>query len=235
MNMARRMVANPPENNITAATDFAHGWNLFLCRNHPALPGIIKNSAGVHDWAHVTERFEMINLAGGLDGDGRGVAGFQHVAEAFGDFARIEFAGGDAVAEEDARETFGEHELTVGGTQRDGCVFARAAAAEIFAADDNGIIAVELAFLDVADGVNRFGQAVEGVAAELLVFLGDGGHEVQKLRGDDLVGVNVVAHDIDGAGKNGLHNERNVSCANGIFNQISITGLSGGAGGGGRY
>jgi hypothetical protein len=25
------------------------------------------------------------------------------------------------------------------------------------------------------------------------------------LRGDDLVGVNVVAHDVNGAGKNGLH------------------------------
>src|ERR1700709_717488 len=98
----------------------------------------------------------MIYLAGRLRGhrrsikvNGYDIAGFQNVAEAFGDFAGIEFAGGDAVAEENAREAFGEHELAVGRTQGDGCVFARAAAAEIFPADDDRIIAVELAFLDV--------------------------------------------------------------------------------------
>ena len=89
----------------------------------------------------------MIDLAGRLDRDGGGVeihghdvAGFQDVAEAFGDFARIKFAGGDAVAEENARETFGEDDLASGRAQRDGRVFARTAAAEIFPGDDDGII-----------------------------------------------------------------------------------------------
>ena len=99
-------------------------------------------------------------------------------------------------------------------------MLARGPAAEVFPADDDGIIAVELAGLDVADRVERGGQTIERVAAELFIFLGYGRHEVQKLRGDDLIGVNVVAHDVDGAGKNRLHSERNVPCAAEIFNQI---------------
>ena len=57
MNMARRMVANPPENNVTATSDFAHSSKLFLRRNHSALAGVIKNAAGVHDGADVAELF----------------------------------------------------------------------------------------------------------------------------------------------------------------------------------
>ena len=45
--------------------------------------------------------------------------------------------------------------------------------------------------------------------------------KVQELRGDDLVGVNVVAHDIDGTGKNRLHNGRNVPRTREVFNQNS--------------
>ncbi len=59
------------------------------------------------------------------------------------------------------------------------------------------------------------------MAAELLVFLGDGRDEVQKLRGDDLVGVNVVAHDVNGAGENRFRHAMNVPCAVETFNQIS--------------
>ena len=190
---------------------------------------VIEQAAGVHDGADVAERFEFDDFAGRLDRDGGGVevngddvAGLQGVAEAFGDFARIEFAGGDGVAEENARETFGEDDPATGRAERDGRVFARTAAAEIFPADDDGIIAVELAFLDVARGVEGFGQAGEGVAAELLVFLGDGRDEVQKLRGDDLVGVNVVAHDVNGAGENRFCHAMNVARIGAVFNQISM-------------
>jgi hypothetical protein len=116
-------------------------------RNHPAFARVIEQAAGVHHRAHVAERFEFDNLAGRLDGDGgrvevngHDVAGFQRVAEALGDFAGIKFAGGDAVAEENARETFGEDDFATGRAERDGRVFARAAAAEIFPADDDGII-----------------------------------------------------------------------------------------------
>ena len=64
---------------------------------------------------HVTELLEGIHLAGGLHGDGglvevhgHDVAGLEDVAEAVGAFAGIQFAGGDAVAEENAGETFGQ-------------------------------------------------------------------------------------------------------------------------------
>src|SRR5277367_1789494 len=196
-----------------------------LFRNHPGLACVIEQAAGVHDRADVAERFELDDFAGRLDGDGGGVevnghdvAGLQGVAEAFGDFARIEFAGGDGVAEEDARETFGEDDPATGRAERDGRVLARTAAAEIFPAYDDGIVAVELAFLDVARGVEGFGQAGERVAAELLIFLGDGRDEVEKLRGDDLVGVNVIAHDVDRAGENGFCHAENVPRTGAVFN-----------------
>jgi hypothetical protein len=53
------------------------------------------------------------------------------------------------------------------------------------------------------------------------------------LCGDDLVGVDVVAHDVNGAGKNTLHG-RNVPRGGRIFNQISAErkGFNLAAGGG---
>jgi hypothetical protein len=102
-----------------------------LFRNHPGLTRVIEQAAGVHDGADVAERFELDDFAGRLDRDrggvevnGHDVAGLQGVAEAFGDFARIEFAGGDGVAEENARETFGEDDPATGRSERDGRVFA---------------------------------------------------------------------------------------------------------------
>ena len=153
--------------NKTAAPVFQSGGQgngvgrLKLFRgDHPGRAGVIEQAAGIHHRAHIAERFEMIDLAGFFHGHGRGieihghdVAGFQNVAEAFGEFARIQFAGGDAIAKKDARETFREHELAIGGTHCNGRVFARAAAAKVFAADDDGKVAVELAFRNVADGI----------------------------------------------------------------------------------
>jgi hypothetical protein len=60
MDVARFVIANIPFQNITAAPDFAHDSKLFLRRNHPTLAGVIENAAGVHDGAHVAERFEFI-------------------------------------------------------------------------------------------------------------------------------------------------------------------------------
>jgi hypothetical protein len=198
-----------------------------LLRNHPALACVIEQAAGVHDGADVAERFELDDFAGRLDGDGGGVevnshdvAGLQRVTEAFGDFARIEFAGGDGVAEENARETFREDNFASSRAERDGRVLARTAAAEIFPADNDGIVAVKRAFLDKARGVKRFGQAVEREAAELLVFFGNRRDERKMLRGNDLVGVNVVAHDINGAGKNRFRHAVNVPRLGNFFNQI---------------
>jgi len=189
------------------------------------LARVIEQTAGVHDGADVAERFEFDDFAGRLDRDGGGVevnghdvAGLQGVAEALGDFARIEFAGGDGVAEEDARETFGEDDFAARRAERDGRVFARTAAAEIASGHDDGKFGVKLAFLDEAHGVKRCGQAVEGVAAELLIFVGDGRDEVQELRGDDLVGVNVVAHDVNGAGENRFRHVVNVPPTGEFFN-----------------
>src|SRR6185369_1156543 len=42
-------------------------------------------------------------------------------------------------------------------------------------------------------------QSDERIAPELLVLIGDRGHEVQVLGGDDLVGVDVVAEHVDGS------------------------------------
>ena len=133
------------------------------------------------------------------------IAGLQGVAEARGGVAGIKFAGGDGVAKEGAGEAFGQDKVAAGGAEGDGSVFARAAAAKIAAGDDDGILALGLPRLDEADRIEGVGQTGEGVAAEGLVFGGDGGDEVEVLRGDDLVGVNVVAHDVNRPGKNRLH------------------------------
>ena len=212
MNVSRVVVADPPKQNVSAASDFAHDSKLFLRRNHAAFPRVVEQAAGVHDRADVAERFEFEYLAGRLDGDrgrveinGHDVAIFQRVAKAFGDFAGIKLPGGDAVAEENARETFGEDDFASGRAERDGRVLARAAAAEIFSGNDNRIFAVKLAAVDEPLWIERLGQAAKREAAELFVFVRHRRHERQILRGDDLVGVNVVAHHVNRAGKNGLH------------------------------
>jgi hypothetical protein len=84
-------------------------------------------------------------------------------------------------------------------------MLARTATAKVPAPDDNGILAIELAILHVARRIKRIGQAVQSIAAKLDVFLFDGRNQVEELRRDDLVGVDVVAHHINGSGKNRLH------------------------------
>jgi len=209
-------------------------------RDHPGLAREVEQAAGVHHGAHVAEGFEGKGLAGGLHGDSalvevhrHHVAGFQRVAEALGDFARVQFAGGHGIAEENAGEAFREHDAATRRAEGDGRVFARTAAAEIFPGHDDGIAAVKLAGFDEAVGVERFRQAGERVAAEFLVFVGDRRHEVQELRGNDLIRVNVITHDIDGAGKDRFRHGSNLPLARAVFNQISMAGglPDGGCGG----
>ena len=159
-------------------------------RNHAGLASVIEQAAGVHNRAHVAKRFEFEYLAGRLDRDrsgvkinGHDVAVLERVAEAFGEFARIEFASGDAVAEENAGETFGEDDFASGRAKRDGRVFARTAAAEIFSGDDDGIFAVELAVLDKARGIERFGQSGKRIAASFSYSSGIVGTSVKYCAG----------------------------------------------------
>ena len=95
------------------------------------------------------------------------VAGLQRFAESLGEFAGIEFAGGDAIAEEDAGEALGEHQFAFGRAQGNGRVLARTAAAEIASGNDNRIGAVHFAVGHKAVGIERFRQPAKRVAAQL--------------------------------------------------------------------
>jgi len=83
-------------------------------------------------------------------------------------------------------------------------MLARRAAAEVPAGDDDLVLRLQLAVVYEARGVERIRQADHGKRAELLVLLRDRRDEREVLRGDDLVGVDVVADDVDGAG-DGFH------------------------------
>jgi len=74
-------------------------------------------------------------------------------------------------------------------------VLAGGAAAEVVAGDDDGELGLGLAGVDEARGVGG-GEADEGVGSELLVLVGLGRDEGEVFRGDDLVGVDVVADDV---------------------------------------
>ena len=88
-------------------------------------------------------------------------------------------------------------------------MLAGGAAAEVGAANDNGVLGLGLAGVDEARGVGG-GEADEGVGAELLVLVGLRRDEGEVLRGNDLVGVDVVADDVaeamegGGGGRAGL-------------------------------
>ncbi len=193
--------------------------------NHPALPSVVEQPAGIDHRTHVAERFERIHFAGRFEGHSafvqinrHHVAGFEDLTQTAGAFARIKLAGGDGVSEKDAGETLGQNDLAAGRTQGDGRMLPRAAAPEIFSADDNGIFRVQLVRLDEAGRIKGVGQPTERVAAEFLVFVRNRRDESQILRGNDLVGVDIVAHHINRAGKNRLHNV-NLAGQGRVFNQ----------------
>src|SRR5262249_4499935 len=92
----------------------------------------------------------------------------------------------------------------------DGGMFARRAAAEVLAAEDDLVGGDELVIgvkghVSLGQPPLRRRDAAQGVLTELPVFLGDGRVQRQVLRRDDLVGVDVVAEDERFAGDGGLH------------------------------
>jgi hypothetical protein len=89
-------------------------------------------------------------------------------------------------------------------------MFARGAGAEVFAADDDRVFALEFPFGDKADvavGQARLcrGNAAHGVHAKELAFFGKGGVEGEILGRDDLVGIDVIAQNIGFTGNDGFH------------------------------
>jgi len=97
-------------------------------------------------------------------------------------------------------------------------MLAGAAAAEVFPADYDWIFRVELAFLDEADRIKRVRQPAKSVATELLVFVRNRRHESQVLRRNDLVGVYVVANNVNRTCKHRLH-DVNLASGEKLFNQ----------------
>ena len=98
--------------------------------DHAALAGVVEEAAGVDDGADFAERLERVG--GAVDGQRvdvenelADVAGLHFFAEALGGVVRVKFAGGDAVAEEDAREGFGDDGFDARRAHRDRRVFAR--------------------------------------------------------------------------------------------------------------
>src|ERR1035438_9557280 len=166
---------------------------------HPRLARVVEPPARIHHRPHIAQRLELINLARALDRH-RGrvqvhrdlIARLHHVAQAIYRFTGIKLARRHGVAEEDAREAPRQHDLAARRAHSDRRVLAGAATTEVAPGDHDRILAVELAFLHIARGVKGFWQAGEGVRAELLVLLGDRWHEVQVLRRDNLVGVDVI-------------------------------------------
>lgn len=173
--------------------------------DHPLFTCIAKHAAGVDDGFDVAEGVEVVGLAGGFVGEGVGVdIEFEGVAG--GDFAvdqsgialgGEEVAAVDAVAVKDSCVELRDSDFGTGLSQREGRVFAGAAAAEVLAADDEGVVAGVLAFGDKAHAA--VGQAAlirrdadAGVHAEVLAFFGLAWVVGQVLGGDDLVGVEVV-------------------------------------------
>lgn len=123
------------------------------------------------------------------------IAGAALLAEAALRLQRVHLAGGHRVPEEDPRVRLRNHGGNAGCAQCDGRVLAGGAAAEVGAADDDGVLSLGLAGVNEARGVGG-GEADEGVGAELLVLVGLGRNEGEVFRGDDLVRVDVVADDV---------------------------------------
>src|SRR5262249_27344239 len=151
--------------------------------------------------ADVAEGLERIRLAGALHGyrtlveiDRNHVAGLQDVTQAVQAFTGIQFAGGHGISEKDTGKTFSQNDPASGRAQRNRCVFTRAATTEIFSGNHDGKLRVKLAILDESRRVERVGQSAHRIAAELFVLVRNGRHQGQVLRGNDLVGVDVVAH-----------------------------------------
>jgi hypothetical protein len=96
-------------------------------------------------------------------------------------------------------------------------VLAAGAGAEVLSADDDRIIAAELVLADEVDVPLRqpalaLRDAAERVHPEELALLGERRVKRQVLRGDDLVGVDVIAEHVGAASDDVLHAYSFVEC-----------------------
>ena len=78
-------------------------------------------------------------------------------------------------------------------------MLAGGAAPEVAPGDHDAVRRLARRFVDERNAVVR--HAGHGVRAEFLVFLGNGGNEVEELGGDDVVGVDIVTDDVNLRGK----------------------------------
>lgn len=116
---------------------------------------------------------------------------------------RVDLAGGHRVPEEDPGIGLRDDGPGAGSAQGDGGVLAGGAASEVGAGNDDGKARARGAGANEGGGVGGGGEADEGVRAELLVLVRVGRDEGEVLRGDDLVGVDVVTEDVAGAVEGG--------------------------------
>src|SRR5947209_2226467 len=118
---------------------------------HPRPLRVLEDAAGLDDRQHVAERAEVVAFAGGaIENVAVGQVDFQLVAcadlvdEAVVAFERDEVPAVDAVAEEDAGVELGDYALDARLGQRQWGMLAARAAAEVLAADDDPVVALEL-------------------------------------------------------------------------------------------
>src|SRR5438309_11975554 len=87
-------------------------------------------------------------------------------------------------------------------------MFAGTATTKIASTHHDWIFGIHLARFDETIRVKRFGQSIQREAPELLIFFGNRRNEIEILGGDDLVGVDIIAHDVNRTGKDRLHRHR---------------------------
>src|SRR4051794_11890544 len=145
---------------------------------HPRLLRIGENPARLDDRQHVAQGTEVVALASGfvqqvavVEVDFQLVASAYLLDEAVLGFQGNEVTAVDGVAEEDAGVELGDDALDAGLGEGERGVLAAGAAAEVFAADDDLVIAAELVLADEADAALRqaglcLGHAAVGVHAE---------------------------------------------------------------------
>lgn len=181
----------------------------FRC-NHSGLPSICKYPSSLNDRSGITNWFQLVLLAGCVvNKDGISKVHSDNIpslallpGSGVMELQRVHLSRGHGVAEEDARVALRHDGAGAGGPERDGRVLAGGAAPEVGPADDDGVAGGLLTRGDEGRRVGRGGEPREGEGAELAVLVGLGRHQGEVLRGDDLVGVDVVAHHEDLAVEN---------------------------------
>ena len=173
------------------------------------LLGVGEDVARFDDRLDVAEGIEFEFLAGGevrqsvlRDGNFDLLAGLEGTEKTVGSFVGDDVAAVDRVAKEDAGVGFGDDGVDPRLAQGKGGMLARGAAAKVLAADDDFVLRDVGAGLDEWDvsfgeaGLGD-GDAAEGELAVEAAFFAVGEAVYEVLGGDDLVGVDVVAEDVN--------------------------------------